>query len=688
MSFSKITLTFNADLDLKERIGFTASLNSVSVYENWETQRTQSNQVTQGTPTGIVGERSAINFVVAFNLDYNSTNLYEITRTDNVVVIESKVANNDFSGFYNYDDYTTGPPYGLSGSVTAVIENFTGDILTIDDVELLESEFLSNSPCTHYRVAITTSILVTEFYLQDDPDTTYVNIANPLIFERPRGVGFKVICESADGQIVDTRKFNFEVPALLTSANISVSSTSSPNGGTAIITVSNLAENGTIEYSLNDTDWQTSNVFSGLENGNYTVYVRDGFGCSASLDFVMDANNITNPYSYISKSNSIRFAVVEDFAPCGASQNDENTLSYQAFARNQRLAYREHQCWNSCDTITSQLWSNYENIEIKILKEDGTEDTVTPLQLTEFIGIKDARDAISYDLGDGKTGIYFTSGNIYDYDTDVDSGTDYLLNGGLPEWGVIGNYVNIGAAWFQIENVIFDEDLQAEVLVISSVYSGGATTNIITKSIFNRQEFNVFEFTIAMSAYNNSCFQVQITETDDRFPTKVRLSEFQNVKTEQKNTIEMISYGIDNTDVFFASGIQHKVRLPIVNIEGDYDQESEVNKGDTSSGLVSGSLHETNLFIIGPVTKEIYRMIVEQASNEVVIINGVYYIKNGEIQKEGPLEESNLYEVRLPMLKSRGRAYINRDEQLIATNESLEVPNLVIDGDGNFVSYQ
>ena len=150
----------------------------------------------------------------------------------------------------------------------------------------------------------------------------------------------------------------------------------------------------------------------------------------------------------------------------------------------------------------------------------------------------------------------------------------------------------------------------------------------------------------------------------------------------------MISYGIDNTDVFYASGIQQKARLPIINIEGGYDQESEVNKGDTSSGLVSGSLHETNLFIIGPVTKEIYRLIVEQASNEVVIINGTYYIKNGEIEKEGPLEESNLYEVRLPMLKSRGRAYLNRDEQLLDTNDNLEVSNLVIDSDGNYMTYQ
>ena len=58
---------------------------------------------------------------------------------------------------------------------------------------------------------------------------------------------------------------------------------------------------------------------------------------------------------------------------------------------------------------------------------------------------------------------------------------------------------------------------------------------------------------------------------------------------------------------------------------------------------MSGSLHEGNIFEIGLVTKEMYRLIVEQSSNEIVIINGTHYIKNGEIEKEGPIEDTNLY---------------------------------------------
>lgn len=37
---------------------------------------------------------------------------------------------------------------------------------------------------------------------------------------------------------------------------------------------------GTYEYSVNQTDWQSSPIFTNLPNGNYTVYVRDSKGCN------------------------------------------------------------------------------------------------------------------------------------------------------------------------------------------------------------------------------------------------------------------------------------------------------------------------------------------------------------------------------------------------------------------------
>jgi hypothetical protein len=41
---------------------------------------------------------------------------------------------------------------------------------------------------------------------------------------------------------------------------------------------------GEYEYSLNGLDYQDSNTFTGLENGEYTVYVKDKNGCGVSSD--------------------------------------------------------------------------------------------------------------------------------------------------------------------------------------------------------------------------------------------------------------------------------------------------------------------------------------------------------------------------------------------------------------------
>ena len=45
------------------------------------------------------------------------------------------------------------------------------------------------------------------------------------------------------------------------------------------ITIQASSSNGIIEYSLNNTDWQYSNQFTGLDAGDYIVYTRDNEGC-------------------------------------------------------------------------------------------------------------------------------------------------------------------------------------------------------------------------------------------------------------------------------------------------------------------------------------------------------------------------------------------------------------------------
>lgn len=78
---------------------------------------------------------------------------------------------------------------------------------------------------------------------------------------------------------------------------------SSSNDGTVTITASINNANftggdiGVIEYSVNGTTWQTSNVFTGLAANTYTVWVRNSANptCSASSVITIDGSPTTTP---------------------------------------------------------------------------------------------------------------------------------------------------------------------------------------------------------------------------------------------------------------------------------------------------------------------------------------------------------------------------------------------------------
>jgi len=160
------------------------------------------------------------------------------------------------------------------------------------------------------------------------------------------------------------------------------------------------------------------------------------------------------------------------------------------------LPYKEVQEWQSSDNITNQFRSNYASNVITAEELNGTITNIPITQKTQNIGIKDKRDAIQYNLGPGKTGIFFNAGNVYDYDTNAVTGS-YVLNGGVPEWARIGNYIQIGLAWFQIEQILYSEEKASDILVISNVYTG-IEAAVIVGSIYNRENFEVYEYTVNM----------------------------------------------------------------------------------------------------------------------------------------------------------------------------------------------
>lgn len=544
--------------------------------------------------------------------------------------------------------------------------------ISITNVSFSEA---ATNKCQKVKVTVTTSELATKI---NAPFQLNGNTQNPFSFEWIRGQIITLEVENSSG---GKGTKSITIPPMLNASDFSVQVNNSTNGASVI--VNNSVITGlSLQYSKDNVNWQNSNVFSGIAAGNHSIYVKDQYGCSFSKDYLVDELGITEPFFYISKANSVRFAERIVFGNSANYKNDENTLSCEV---DSEIAYQEIQRFQTADLVTTQFKSNYKNIAAKLVKSDNSEIDLIIEKKSNNIGIKDKRDAIKYSLGGGQSGIYFLAGNKYDYNTGAVT-ESYSLNGLLPEWAQIGSYFNVNNVWYKIDQIVFDENKSADVIVFSDNYSG-LDTPIAVGAIYNRFEYEVYEFKVDMSLYENQYFRIKLINADPNFATLNHLSEKIYCLQKHSDTLEIRYSNSTNTDVFYSTGIEHIIRIPYSYIKGKADEETDTYKTDTSSKLLNADLYELDDFVFEPTTKEIWRKLMQALSHENVTINGVGYVKNGNFNTEGPLEKSNLYVLTATMIKT-GNVYNSKTSggAIDLVDTPIEVPDL-LSSDTGYVGY-
>ncbi len=669
MAYSKITLEFIGIPPVDHVFGFLEDTLGITFTETFKTNRYGSFQselpVYDAVNDNFMGFISS-GYRSALDMDYNATGLFNISKSYGAVGsgLGTVVVEANYSGavFHEISDEY----------VNVNIENeVMAPDFTIDAVTFTPKIGEESSRC---NVNIATNHLATKLL---QPFITDPNTDNPIIFAAYRAMTFTV-------EVVDVNSLRsiqtVTTPAYLNINNFTLNVVNSPSGGT--LNVSNVNSDGLVlQYSLDNSTWQTSPVFPGLPVGLYNLYIKDQLGYFVTSGFSVVDTGIYIPYFYISKSNSFRFANRITWGDSANYKTDENTLSREVVAN---VVHEDVQRFQSANVITTQFKSNYTTNTAKVVKSDLSEVNVPVVKKTSNIGIQDKRDAFMYDLGNGKTGLYFISGNIYDYVTGLASGT-HFMNGLLPEWKETGNYVQIGSAWFLIEGEFYDETKNADVLVISNTYTG-PEVSVIVASIFNRFNYEVYEFTIDMVDYIDQVIMVRINNTDPNFTPLIHLTEKIWCKIKHEKVLEIKYSNSTNTDIFYATGIENTIYIPYTFIKGKVDEDSEVHKTDTNSILLNADVYEVDEIVFEPVTKEIWRKLVLALSHENVTINGVGYVKNGNFNTEGPLEESNLYVLTATMIKT-GSVYTSQSSgNMDFDGTAVAVPGL-IQTDTGFVSY-
>ena len=632
MANSKIIITFNAEAIVGSYLSFDTvkfeNLSTVTRTETFVTTRTANFQA-EMTPTSYptVGEVSAIDFAYYFNLDYNGFNLYTITRLLNVVTIE---ANSDIFYFENFQTNNAGFISSISNFNPSTFQ-FIGDATYSE----------ATKECSTVNATFTTTELAPKIYI-NDVLTDDTNIDNPVTFAFIRGIINYVVLENASGDTLD-----YTVPRIdyLTSENITIAINNYLNGATLSISVTNKI-GLTLEYSLDNVNWQESNVFTGQASGTKYLYVRDQYGCVKSKEYTVTDLGTRIGFTYISNANSINFIKSEIWDGCSIFKNDENTLDCQGL---QPILHKSFTLFQTCDTSTIQIKSNYEDVTAVLRDSNLNETAITVTKKSTNLNRFQSLDAKYYKYREGKLGIYFDTGNIYDENQSI-TGT-YTLSGNLPEFAILGGLVSLeGIGVYEIVDILYDEEINKRVIIINYSYDG-AISDVIVSSIYDILDYEIFEFEIDWSIFSVGYYDIVVTSTDTVIGTETHISDTIFLDTEHKKTLAINYSNNNNRDIFYKYGIEHFIRVPYINVVSKNKEESDINITDNSASVIESSVYSMNEFKFDVLSNRVKEKLVVSLSCENVFINGIGYVKDGSIEVSN-IENTNMNEVTANMLKT------------------------------------
>lgn len=624
MAQYKIQFTFTANPLTGSEVSITAGAENFLF--SFASNATDPGQVNIGTTLYDTMQ----NMIVAFNARYNLQGKYTVTRGANQW---------EFKGEFSEEpvvDYND-----TNGNIVILITTAT-PALTINS---LEFDSNASNTCGLIDIIITTNLPIKKLN-KPYVDETFSGTTNR-ITNIARGAFTTIEVVGLDDKV-------YSISSITPSYLIPLYIQLSISYGNVIISA--FINNLTLEYSLNNIDWQSENSFNNLFNGDYTLYIRDQFGCNINMQFSItaagDGGEIgtgieVSPYFFYSKANSIRMAKREEINNIDINKNPENSLSCEEDF--DYLIWKQKQVFRSTDVVVIQYKSNIDGVEIKTSDSDVALPVV---QKSANMNIKEAMDAIAKSVGQNEVGIYFIAGQMYNYDTLELIGEQYELAGSVPSWGIPEHIITIGGLNYPILRIEYDENLRVNMLIINSAISDG---NVIVKTVYNAVDYDVFEATIPMlgkTKFNVSIFfdgtkqyESELIEIDD---TTNRLALIQS----------SMSY---NTDMMYSTGIIPFFRLPYDMIKLGTNRENDKYNTDDTYIQIDAKRFDVDVYKFLPVTRSMARVMDVIFSNDTININGINYITDSFSIE--PLGESNLYSCEATMLVASSGLY--KDNKLL-----------------------
>ena len=673
---AKIVITFNNPLILLDAISFDLrNLSSGSIVsttlETWAAGRIANYLV---KVMAVLPADEAVAYMKSFQIDYNGSFLYTVTVVSNVVTIELN------SVLYDIENFVSS-----TVDATAVITPNT----SYSNFKITTNLYTeATDECNFFKVTLSTNENIRKYIL--DGIETLMD-APSLIIDYPRGKDFSIILENVTGHqiyfpygygvtlppaAVDIKYVMFDILAV---DNITVNIATSLTGATLNVVVTNIWLL-TLEYSLDDITYQSSNIFTGQGDGAGIMYVKDQFNCIKQKAYTVDGLGTRQPFFSISKANAIPFVQNEHIDNCTIFKTDENTLAMNSMVK---VPYCPEVLFNTCDPTKIQYKSNYSNTIVTLRKDGENDFNVVPAKLTENLNRFEKLDCFYYANSNGNLGVYFVSGDVYDIGNNI-IGT-YTLNGNLPDFAKVGNLVDLnGFGVLEIKDVFLDSTINKKIMLFDVPYTGIIVSTKIF-SVYDLLPFEVYEFSIDWSAQGVGLYDILIESQDGTNPTRYDISENINIEVEHEDTAGITYYNDNNRDVFYKFGIKHFLRIPFADITGGFREDVEINITDDSSNSIKSVLNESDLFMIEGLVKSRFRTVCIALSCENLFINNIGYLKDNNLSTE-KIEFTNIYKIEADLIKS-GYTYTTNENGYSGSDEigeELYIPALLT-GDNDFI---
>lgn len=629
-----VNVIFN---DGNQDLTLNLQLDSISIYKRF---------LEVAWVNGASGEddQQAVNYKNAFNRDYpgvgstgegpiKAKNLTAVAQGNQVIIT------------------------AINGTFPDGQSNYTGNVLTVgftynNTVQVIAPKLTvtptGNGDCDNVEYTISASGDGSPWALSDGLtiiDSNWDGTAIPYNMDRA-SIQHDIVLAEPSPSFSELDRLTVIVPRNLKIGEFKQRTTQNIGGSDILIeSVNPVLGTTPIEYSLDvqgtltGDNYQTSNTFPSVAPGFYELFVKDVFGCEVTKTIQVtafeDPTETQNPrYFDVPKGNSIIMSECVTFDEA-TKPNFNNTLSHNEPSI---INYEITQYFNEKDFEPIHFKSSYPFHVATLHKCDGTKQNLPIVLVQENRGAKEKVDCQLFPI-DGKTGVYFDGGNLYEPDTTtiIDS-SPYVTT--TPRWDE-GQLVTIdGMGTFEVEELGYDADLQKGYFLIDTFLSS-ATSGII-QVIWNIQPYNVFECYVPFNTMNKGRVVIEKGFSFSEIDGNLWASELLQVKENEIDDLLIEWNSIKNqSDIVFFSGVKFKKRIK-GKFRPIFPNSSEIAEGDSRAYSLNQEFYQHyKLELDWLSAREVYQLMVA-SKTDGFRVNGESLIMKEEATYE-ELGESNYY---------------------------------------------